>query len=58
MLTTGQLAQRLGVAPSTVRNWHRAGIITPTFITAGGHLRWDEDEVREQLRKARERDDR
>lgn len=27
MLTTGELAQRLGVHPSTIKRWHRAGLL-------------------------------
>ncbi|MGH9001931.1 MAG: MerR family DNA-binding transcriptional regulator [Acidimicrobiia bacterium] len=43
-LTTGQLAQELGVSPSTVRAYAAAGRI-PARLTPGGHRRYVLDEV-------------
>lgn len=57
LLTTGQIAKALGVSASTVLNWQRQGTIIPAFTTAGGHHRWIEDDVRAQIREARERDE-
>jgi hypothetical protein len=34
-----------------------AGLVTATLVTAGGHGRWDLDELREQLRALRRRDE-
>ncbi|MGH3936619.1 MAG: MerR family transcriptional regulator [Pseudonocardiaceae bacterium] len=56
-VTTGQLAEALGVSRSAILKWHRAGLVTPELVTPGGHLRWDVDRVREQLRQQRRRDD-
>lgn len=56
LLTTSQLAKALGISASTVLNWQRDGTITPAFTTAGGHHRWIEADVREQIRRARQHD--
>jgi len=55
VLTTGELAKALGVSASAVLNWTRDGLITPVFTTPGGHHRWAEQQVRDQLAAARER---
>lgn len=34
LLNATQLAHRLGVRPSTVQRWHRAGLIPSTRLTA------------------------
>lgn len=44
MLTTTQLARRLGLSPSTVRAYAAEGRI-PARLTPGGHRRYDPDEV-------------
>lgn len=49
LLTSGELAERLGVSTSTVSDWARQGLIAPELRTAGGHYRWSEANVREQL---------
>ncbi len=49
LLTSGELAERLGVSSSTVSGWARDGLITPELRTAGGHYRWVEADVRDQL---------
>jgi hypothetical protein len=49
MLTSGELARRLGVATSTVGSWARRRWITPELRTAGGEYRWVEADVRAQL---------
>jgi DNA-binding transcriptional MerR regulator len=54
LLTTGELARALGMAPSTVQGWRRHGWVTPAFITAGGQARWIEADVREQIRALNE----
>lgn len=56
-VTTGQLAAALGVSASAVLKWYRAGLIEPELVTPGGHLRWDVDSVRAQLRDQRRRDE-
>ena len=56
LLTTGELAQELGVSRGAVNKWQNQKIITPALTTPGGHHRWDLDAVRAQLLAVRERD--
>ena len=56
VMSTGELARELGVSRSAILKWSRAGLITPTWVTPGGHLRWDPDRVRAQLAEQRQRD--
>lgn len=48
-ITTGQLAKELEVHLRTVQRWHRDGLIRPAWITPGGHMRWQLEDVRRQL---------
>jgi excisionase family DNA binding protein len=54
LLTTGELARELGVSRGAVVKWVRDGLIVPEFTTPGGHLRWDLEDVRRQVRELRE----
>jgi hypothetical protein len=56
-LTSGQLADELGVSHAAVTKWARDGLIKPVLVTPGGHYRWDADDVRRQLREQRQRDE-
>lgn len=49
-LRTVEVQRILGISASTVRLWSNKGIIRPR-ITAGGHRRYDPDEI-EQVRVA------
>jgi excisionase family DNA binding protein len=51
LIGSGEVARRLGVAPSTVAAWVRRGWIVPAVVTAGGRLRFRMSEVEEQLRE-------
>ncbi|MFH9352176.1 MerR family transcriptional regulator [Kitasatospora sp. NPDC017646] len=44
-LTTGALARRLGVSPTTVRSWERRYGIGPARRDPGRHRRWAPDDV-------------
>ncbi|MFE2022980.1 MerR family transcriptional regulator [Streptomyces sp. NPDC059499] len=44
-LTTGEVARRLGVAPTTVRSWDRRYGLGPTAHTGGRHRRWTAEDV-------------
>ncbi|WP_399881862.1 MerR family transcriptional regulator [Streptomyces sp. BBFR51] len=44
-LTTGEVARRLGVAPTTVRSWDRRYGLGPTGHTGGRHRRWARRDV-------------
>ena len=50
LLTTGQVAKRLGVPPATVSGWVRQGVLRPFFRSPGGRNRFRWSEVEEQLR--------
>jgi DNA-binding transcriptional MerR regulator len=57
LLTTGEAADALGFARGTLARWEREGLITPATKSPGGHSRWDLDDLREQLRVLRQRDE-
>ncbi|WP_328336938.1 MerR family transcriptional regulator [Streptomyces violaceus] len=44
-LTTGEVARRLGVAPTTIRSWDRRYGIGPDAHTGGRHRRWTAADV-------------
>ncbi|WP_443732449.1 MerR family transcriptional regulator, partial [Streptomyces indiaensis] len=44
-LTTGEVARRLGVAPTTVRTWDRRYGLGPDAHTGGRHRRWTPSDV-------------
>jgi excisionase family DNA binding protein len=49
-VTTGKAAEALGVSLTTLQRWAHQGLVTPALRTAGGHFRWDLDDLRSQLR--------
>jgi 8-oxo-dGTP pyrophosphatase MutT (NUDIX family) len=49
-VTTGKAAEALGVSLTTLQRWAHLGLVTPALRTAGGHFRWDIDDLRRQLR--------
>ena len=57
-MNTGEAAKALGIARATLQRWAQAGIVKPAWRTAGGHMRWDLDQLQEQAENAwqRERD--
>ncbi|MBA2308551.1 MAG: helix-turn-helix domain-containing protein [Pseudonocardiales bacterium] len=57
LITSGDVARRLGVGTRTVGAWVRRGWLRPAVTTPGGRYRFRWSEVTEQLREARERDD-
>ena len=46
---TGTAADAVGVSRATLSRWNRERKVTPASTTAGGHLRWDIDDLRRQL---------
>ncbi|MEM1099566.1 MAG: MerR family DNA-binding transcriptional regulator [Planctomycetota bacterium] len=44
-LTVGRLAAAWGVAPESLRNWERQGLIPQSRRTPGGHRRYRADHV-------------
>jgi DNA-binding transcriptional MerR regulator len=51
LVTTGEAARALSIGRSTLQGWWAAGTVTPELVTAGGHARWDVEDLREQLRR-------
>lgn len=49
LVTTGAAARALGIDRSTLTRWAAAGVTKPAVRTAGGHMRWDLDQLRDQL---------
>ncbi len=49
LVTTGEAARAVGVHRSTLIDWRDRGLIREHSSTFGGHLRWDLDQLREQL---------
>ncbi len=49
LVGTGVAARALGVDRTTLVRWAAAGAVTPAVRTVGGHLRWDIEQLREQL---------
>jgi DNA-binding transcriptional MerR regulator len=52
LVATGEAARALSVSVQTLQRWVRDGIVTPAATTAGGHHRWDIEDLREQVRSA------
>lgn len=49
LLTTAAAARSLGVAPGTLTRWRSEGRVRPASVTAGGHARWDLDDLTQQI---------
>jgi predicted site-specific integrase-resolvase len=50
LLTTGEAAREIGIAGKTLSKYVRDGKIKPTFRLPSGHLRWDIEDLKAQLR--------
>ncbi|MGH4025510.1 MAG: MerR family DNA-binding transcriptional regulator [Pseudonocardiaceae bacterium] len=57
LITTGEVARRLGVTTSAVDRWAQRGMLTPAVTTPGGRYRWRWSEVEQQLHEQRRRDE-
>jgi excisionase family DNA binding protein len=49
LLTSRDVAQRLGVSNRTVARWVREGKLRPEYVTPGGQSRFRWEDVRRQL---------
>lgn len=49
LLPTGDAAREIGIARRTLAAWAADGTVQPALRTAGGHARWDIDDLRAQL---------
>lgn len=57
LISTAQAARALGIDRSTLARWTQQGIVKPAWTTPGGQHRWDLEDLRRQLREARQRDE-
>lgn len=57
LVATGVAAKELGIGRTTLYRWWSDGVVQPAFVTAGGHARWDVDDLRKQVNDLRERDE-
>lgn len=60
LVSTGEAARQLSVDRSTLHRWATTGLVQPDEVTAGGHMRWDVERLRTELRRLaeeRQRDD-
>jgi excisionase family DNA binding protein len=56
LITSGEVARRLGVTTRAVGRWVARGLISPAVTTPGGRYRFRWSEVAAQLREQQERD--
>lgn len=56
-LTSGEVAERLGVTSRAVDRWVQRGILAPAVITPGGRYRWRWSEVQVQMEDWRKREE-
>jgi hypothetical protein len=57
LVPTGVAADAIGVDRGTLHRWWKVdGLVQPTLVTAGGHARWDIDDLKRQLRERRKTD--
>jgi excisionase family DNA binding protein len=54
LVTTAEAARLLGVSRSTVQRYVKAGLLRPAHVLPCGHLRWDLDDLRRQLREVQQ----
>lgn len=50
LVGTGDAARAVGVDRTTLGRWAKSGVVKPAIRTPGGHLKWDIEDLREQLR--------
>lgn len=56
-MPTGDAAKAVGVDVRTLQRWAKTGLVEPHGYTAGGHMRWDVDRLRAELREMQQRDE-
>ncbi|MCF6423355.1 MerR family DNA-binding transcriptional regulator [Amycolatopsis tucumanensis] len=55
LVSTGEAAKAPSVDRSTLDRWAREGLVTPAAKTAGGHNRWDVEDLKRQVRELQKR---
>lgn len=56
LLATSEAARALGISGRSLSRWVQDGLITPALTTAGGHYRFDLDDLRRQLLEMAQKD--
>ncbi|HEY3482622.1 MAG TPA: MerR family transcriptional regulator [Streptomyces sp.] len=56
LVSTGAAARALGLSTKTLQRWAADGWVSPEYVTRGGHMRWDVDKLRQQIRDQRRTD--
>jgi DNA-binding transcriptional MerR regulator len=56
LMTSSELADALGLTARTIQRYRKRGDLVPAEVSLGGHARWDLDDVREQIKKLREKE--
>jgi len=51
LLTTSEVAKKLGVTPDCIRKWDESGVLKADYTTEGGHRKYKESTVNEYLEK-------
>ncbi|QUG99808.1 MerR family transcriptional regulator [Saccharopolyspora erythraea] len=54
LITSTELANKLGLSRRTISLYAKRGLITPALITPGGQYRWVHDDVVAEMRKLAE----
>jgi 8-oxo-dGTP pyrophosphatase MutT (NUDIX family) len=49
LLSTPEAAALIGVDPATLWRWQKSGKVEPTWTTPGGKIKWDPNDLRQQL---------
>lgn len=57
LLSSGELANALGVSRGAVIKWTNQGLIHPVVTTPGGHHRWRLQDVQNELNALRKHDE-
>jgi RyR domain len=52
-VTTGAAARELGISTATLTRWVGRRLVIPAEVTAGGHYRWNLDDLRAQIQRLR-----
>ncbi|MCD2193545.1 MerR family transcriptional regulator [Actinomycetospora endophytica] len=53
LVSTSEAAKAVGVSARSLARWAQEGTLEPELVTPGGHLRWDVERLRQQLRELR-----
>lgn len=51
LVSTGEAARTLGIDRRSLQRWVKDGLVHPDATTVGGHMRWDVERLRAELRR-------